>query len=148
MVRPRALFDTNLFLNYLMSPAPAGTAVDAARDAGAEGQFDLLLPEDVIEELAEAISERPDLSSRIGERDVNALLDRVLAFARRLPQLEETPPSISRDPNDDYLLVLATTYAVDILVTRDHDLLDLGEVQGVKIVDPAAFLALLRSGSW
>ena len=137
----------NLFLNYLLSPASAGTAVDAALNAGAEGWFEFLLPEDVIEEIGVTIARQPDLSVRIGERDVNALLDRVLAFARRLPQLEETPPAISRDPNDDILHVLATTYAVDVLVTRDRDLLDLGELQGVKIVAPATFLALLRSGS-
>jgi predicted nucleic acid-binding protein len=56
-----------------------------------------------------------------------------------------SPPEISRDPQDDYLLALAVVHEADYLVTRDRDLLDLGEVVGVKIVDPVTFLALLRS---
>ena len=147
MARLRALFDTNLYLNFLLSPAPVGTAVDAALAACAAGQCELLLPEDVLVELAQTVAARPHLASRIDARDMQALLDRLMVFATRLPPLAEPPPSLSRDPHDDYLLALAATHAADVLVRRDRDLLDLGEILGVAILDPASFLARLRSES-
>jgi uncharacterized protein len=145
VTRPRAIFDTNLFLNFLLSPNPLGSVIDAALSAAAEGTFELVLPADVATELFTTIERRRRLASRIQQADVVRLLQRVLIFATTAPLLEVSPPEISRDPQDDYLLALAVVHEADYLVTRDRDLLDLGEVVGVKIVDPVTFLALLRS---
>jgi putative PIN family toxin of toxin-antitoxin system len=145
VARLRALFDTNLYLNYLMSPAPVGPAIDVALDAGAAGTFELMLPEDVVQELAATVAERPHLFSRIHKEDLDALLDWVMAFAMLVPPLEVLPPAVSRDPHDDFLLAVAVLHAADFLVTRDRDLLDLGEILGVRVVDPAAFLDVIRS---
>jgi uncharacterized protein len=145
VTRPRAIFDTNLFLNFLLSPNPLGSVIDAALSAAAEGTFELVLPADVATELFTTIERRRRLASRIQQADVVRLLQRVLIFATTAPLLEVSPPEISRDPQDDYLLALAVVHEADYLVTRDRDLLDFGEVVGVKIVDPVTFLALLRS---
>jgi predicted nucleic acid-binding protein len=74
-------------------------------------------------------------------------LDEVAAVAEVPPQLEYLPPPICRDPGDDYLIAHAMLARADVLVTRDRDLLDLGAVAGVRIVDPRSFLRLLRSAS-
>lgn len=55
----------------------------------------------------------------------------------------DTIPAVARDPNDD-LAVAATAHA-DYLVSEDNDLLVLGEHAGVRIVDAAAFLAILEA---
>lgn len=145
MARPRALFDTNLYINFLLSRDPAGTAVGFALQAASQRAFDLLLPDDVIAELGAVVARRPHLNVRISQERLDTLLERLLEFATRISVFEEEPPQISRDPEDDYLLALAVFHAADYIVTRDRDLLSLGEVVGVKIVDPVGFLAVLRS---
>ena len=145
MPGPRVLFDTNLYLNYLVSPDPTGTAVDLALDAGAEGVFHLLLPDDVVAELASVIVRRPHLATRVGQTDLDALLRRVLVFATPVPLLDDEPPPVCRDPHDDYLIALAVLNAAGYIVTRDRDLLDLEEVAGIQILDPVTFLKVMRS---
>ena len=145
MPGPRALFDTNLYLNYLLSPDPTGTAVDLVLDAGAEGVFHLLMPDDVVAELAAVIVRRPHLTTRVGQTDLDALMRRVLVFATPVPLLDDEPPPVCRDPHDDYLIALAVIHAADYIVTRDRDLLSLKEVAGVQIVDPVDFLRVIRS---
>ena len=60
--------------------------------------------------------------------------------------LTELPPltGIVRDPNDD--MVLATARAADAtyLITRDLDLLSLQTYEGISILTPEVFMALLR----
>jgi putative PIN family toxin of toxin-antitoxin system len=145
VVRPRALFDTNLYINYLLSPDPAGSAVGFAIQAGSQRDFDLLLPDAVVAELGTVVARRAYLATRITQDKVDALLGQLSEFAIRLPVFEGEPPRVSRDPEDDYLLVLAVLHAADYIVTRDRDLLDLGHVADVHIVDPVTFLAMIRS---
>ena len=145
MERPRAIFDANLFLNLLLWRAPDNSAVGLLLRFAAEFAFDLLLAQDVEAELRDAATRRPYFASRISEEVLNAQFDRIAAFAVRIPLLEQEPPRISRDARDDYLLALAVLNAADYVVTRDKDLLDLGEVSGVRMIDPVAFLAMLRA---
>ena len=62
---------------------------------------------------------------------------------RRVGHLVEPTesPTVCRDPNDDYLLALATAGGADYLVTRDEDLLVLEQFDETRIIYPAAFLA-------
>jgi predicted nucleic acid-binding protein len=52
---------------------------------------------------------------------------------------------VVRDPNDDAILATAIAARADYLVSRDKDLLSLGEYDGIKIVSPEAFLQVLRT---
>ncbi|MBM3879437.1 MAG: putative toxin-antitoxin system toxin component, PIN family [Verrucomicrobia bacterium] len=52
----------------------------------------------------------------------------------------------SRDPRDDPNLAAALAGKASVLVTYDHDLLDLGEPFGISIVRPACFLARFHPG--
>lgn len=144
MSAPRAVFDTNLFLSYLLSPAPAGSAVDALFEAAAEGRFVLLMPIEVMIELNTVAMLRPRLAHRIPQRLIEELLRRVTTFANVLPVAEEAPPRVCRDPDDDFLVAATILHGASHLVTRDQDLLALGAVFDVDIVAPVAFLALLR----
>lgn len=74
------------------------------------------------------------------------LFRRVTEFATLLPLLDEVPPRVCRDPNDDFLVALAVEYEAHVLVTRDQDLLEVGSVLNVSVVDPAMFLELIRGG--
>ena len=62
----------------------------------------------------------------------------------------DLPPvtGVVRDPNDDMIVACALAAGADYIVTRDKDLLSLGEHEGIRIVTPRQFLDLLeRSGA-
>lgn len=145
MGKPRAIFDANLYLNFLLSSDPENSAVAQMLRFAAEVVFDLLLPEEVEAELRAVVARRPYLATRISQEALVAEFRRIAEFAIPLPPLEEEPPRISRDARDDYLLALAVLNAADYIVTRDRDLLVLEEIANVSIVDPVGFLSLLRS---
>lgn len=50
---------------------------------------------------------------------------------------------VERDPDDDRVLECAVTAKADLIVTGDLDLLSLGEYEGIRIVQVAAFLDLV-----
>jgi predicted nucleic acid-binding protein len=59
----------------------------------------------------------------------------------------DDPPgaeTITRDPNDDYLVRLARSAAVTTLVSGDRDLLE-ADVADVDIVTPRAFIDRVES---
>lgn len=145
MKSPRLILDSNLYLNFLMSPEPGGTAAAALFDVAAEGAVNLLLPVDVIAELNDVIERRPAIRRRVSRIELSSFLARVAQVATVVPAFEGEPPRITRDQKDDYLIALAILHAADFLVTRDRDLLDLGDVVGVRIVEPPTLLALLQS---
>jgi putative PIN family toxin of toxin-antitoxin system len=53
------------------------------------------------------------------------------------------PDTVTRDPNDDYLVALAATAHVDLLVSGDRDLTELEDAP-VPIVTPRALLDRLN----
>lgn len=54
-----------------------------------------------------------------------------------------SPPAVTGDPEDDYVLATATVARADYLVTGDKGLLALGHHGGSRIVSPQEFSALL-----
>lgn len=52
---------------------------------------------------------------------------------------------IVRDPNDDKIIIAAVEGNADYIVSRDKDLLDLKEYQGIKIITPEEFMGILRA---
>ena len=52
---------------------------------------------------------------------------------------------VVRDPKDDKILSAAVEGRVDYIVSRDKDLLDLKEYQGIKLITPEAFMVILRA---
>ena len=52
---------------------------------------------------------------------------------------------IVRDPNDDMILACVVAASASHVVSRDEDLLSLGNCAGIAILSPEAFLTLLRS---
>jgi predicted nucleic acid-binding protein len=52
---------------------------------------------------------------------------------------------VVRDPNDDMIVACAVAAGADYIVTRDKDLLALGEYDGIAMIKREAFLAILRA---
>jgi len=51
---------------------------------------------------------------------------------------------VIRDPNDDMVIATAQRAHAAYIVTRDKNLLSLQHYEGITIITPEAFMALLR----
>lgn len=139
---PKVVIDTNILLTFLLSPEPAGTAIDRLLDAAASGQLELLLPVQVIVELNIA-AQRPRLARRLTPHEVASVLRRVTEIATVLPLLEEDPPALCRDSKDDTLIASSFLHGANFLVTQDADLLVLDATGHLRIVHPTTLLELI-----
>lgn len=138
----RAAVDANVLISLLLHPTAKTPPIRIIK-AAASGQFHLVIPETLLCETAESVHTKPYLAARIAQQDVLDLETSLRLTATVIPELTEIPPRITRDPDDDYLVVHAVLENLDVLVFGDKDLLELGEVAGVRIVSPAAFVTIL-----
>ena len=67
-------------------------------------------------------------------------LHRSFSLVTGLPDLT----GIVRDPNDDMVIATALKAHAAYIVTRDDDLLSLGQYENITILTPEAFMGLLR----
>jgi putative PIN family toxin of toxin-antitoxin system len=136
----RLVFDTNVLVSAWLWQGPPHLLLRCVRD----GLASLVVSPELLAEFAEAM-ERPKflaIQQRAGvpaEQALNQLQDMAEIVS---PAPLDRP--VCRDPDDDYLLALATTAAADLLISGDDDLLALGNFGGVSIVSPAAALASLK----
>ena len=141
----RAVIDTNVLINYLLSPDRASSAAAKMFQAALRGNFVLLLLEGVVAELERKLRENARLASRVPRQDSLALITQLHEAAEIIPSFPEPYPVVGRDRDDDFVIAHSVLARADYLVTWDKDLLDLIEIDGIHIVTPPAFLAALRA---
>ena len=140
----RVLLDANVLISYLLTPAQH-SAITHITEAAVTGEFQLLVPEELLEEVRETIRAHEHLARRISLEAMRSFVDLVLEIAEVIPRITEPIPSLTRDPEDDYLIAYALVGQADYLVTGDRDLLVLEYVEPVKILTPSAFWELISS---
>ena len=134
----RIVIDTSIYVSALLSPfGTSKRAVDRAFD-----RYIVVSSEEAIFELQSKLYSgkfRKVLATEDIEPFLDLLVQRVEFFVRTVFQTR------SRDPDDDIFLDLAETVGAAYLITGDKDLLSLADnhgVPGLKIVQPAEFLAI------
>jgi uncharacterized protein len=111
----------------------------------AGGVFALSLSQAIVIETETVLLEREHIRRRYPYTNED-----VAEFCQTLrgsfPLLTELPPltGIVRDPNDDMVLASARAAHATYLITRDLDLLSLQSYEGITMLTPEAFMALLR----
>jgi putative PIN family toxin of toxin-antitoxin system len=135
------ILDTNLFISYLL--APHGS-IKTTIHAALTGEFQLLMPEAILDELGITNVSKLHLRQRVFVKDMIFLFENLHGAAIALPALNEPIPAVTRDPKDDYLIAYALIGEADFLVTGDTDLLDLKSVGKLRILTPADFVATLH----
>jgi uncharacterized protein len=135
----RVVFDTVVFVRSLINPR--GFAGRLVFDHAS--RYELVLSRPIVVEILEVLH-RPELTrkfKRLGRLDLAEVLSLI-----DQAELVEVPdvPAVSRDPKDDKFLATAKAGRASYVVSADKDLLDLGEYEGIKIVDLATFLAMLE----
>jgi uncharacterized protein len=132
----RAVLDPNVIISGVLSPQ--GAPADVLRSV-AGGEFELVASQALLRELERALA-YPKLRLRISEPDAVDLVRWVANSSSVLVDPDTGSSVRSRDPDDDYLIVLASAHRA-ALVSGDKDLLVLeGEI---PVFSPRAFLELL-----
>jgi uncharacterized protein len=136
----RAVIDTNILVRALIERAgtvrPLLTALDA-------GLYTVILSLPLLAELRDVLS-RPRMGHRYGI-DNTDIDDLVLLLLRNGEVVAPTRAiRVCRDPRDDMFLEAAVEGEADVVVSGDDDLLVLHPFEGIPIVGPAAFLAMLE----
>ncbi|MCC6494018.1 MAG: putative toxin-antitoxin system toxin component, PIN family [Pirellulales bacterium] len=151
-----AVYDCNVLLQAMILPrGPARAAIEAVRD----GRLALFLSEYITEELQRAAS-RPQFAVRFSLTG-----EKVTAFMASLAQISHYVPTVpsvlecSRDPGDAHYIDLAVAAPAALIVSRDNDLLALGNrsttegrdfaarFPGLTILTPPQLLQLLQASS-
>mgnify|MGYP006288915075 CR=1 FL=1 len=136
----RAVFDTNLLVSYLLTHRPPiATLIDRHL---AEEEIVLVTAPELLDELIRVL-EYPRLKQYYSEEERKRFVALVLALGE-IVELPESIPSICRDPDDDAFIACAVAGDADVIVSGDHDLLDLERVGDIPILTAAAFLDLLE----
>ena len=135
----RLVVDTNILVSALL----AGTSLPAQLIVlWRQGRFDLLTAAEQLDELR-----RVTRYPKIRERLAPALAGRLVNDLRTVATVVDKLPTIdmSKDPNDNYLLAIATAGSADFLLTGDkRDLLALDRLGGTRILTVRAFLSSQR----
>ena len=139
----RVLLDANILISYLLTPRQTSPILEIV-NRGLLGEFVLLFPEDLLEELKRKAQEKKYLAERITPEELGRLVDSLSHVSEPIPKISEPIPAVTRDPKDDYLLAYALVGRADYLVTGDGDLLVLGTAGHLAIVSAREFVRLLR----
>ncbi len=132
----RAVLDPNVIISGALSPS--GAPADVLRSL-ARGEFELIVSQALMDELEQAFA-YPKLRRHIGEADAAGLIRWVADSATVVVDPDTEPPLHSRDPDDDYLIGLASAHRAALL-SGDKHVLDLeGQIPAFS---PRAFLDLL-----
>jgi putative PIN family toxin of toxin-antitoxin system len=132
----KAVVDTNVFISGIFWKGPPSKVLEA----WSRGRFRLVLSPEIFTEY-QRVTE--DLGRKYPEVDAGKILDLVGYHAEVVPDLKFTKP-ICSDPDDDKFLAAALSAKASFIVTGDKALLKIAEFDSAKIIQPSAFLKVIR----
>jgi putative PIN family toxin of toxin-antitoxin system len=137
----RAVLDTNVLVSAILLPAGIPARILLAAFAAV---FSCFASEVIVSEVLVTLGR--DRVRRKYRLDP-ARISQVRTFLESRPVLvpiTATVQGVASHPEDDLILATAVSAQADYLVTGDRQLLALGAFQGVQIVSPRDFLAVLN----
>lgn len=102
-------------------------------------QADILVSDFILSELADRLVAK----GKFTQTEAQAVVQAVRKDAIRVSPVA-LAHRVCRDANDDWVLATAITAQADAIVTGDKDLLVLKTFEGIAIVTPRGFLALMQ----
>jgi putative PIN family toxin of toxin-antitoxin system len=136
----RVVLDANVYVSAIIRPeGPPGRVIERfLRDAA----FEIVLSPAIVEETLRALTYAKVRKYVRGTVDPRLWFEDIVLLAEFVAGDDEMSPA-SVDPDDDKYLAAALEGRATLVVTGDPDLLALEEHQGVRIVNPRAFLGIL-----
>jgi putative PIN family toxin of toxin-antitoxin system len=136
----RAVLDANVYISACIRPeGPPGQIVERFLRTAA---FEIILSAEIVEEVLQALAYPKIRKAVRGKVDAELWFEDILVLAQLITGDVKTA-GVSEDPDDDKYIAAAIEGRVAFVVTGDPDLLDIGEHEGVRFVNPRAFLDLL-----
>ena len=136
-----AVIDSTVLVSAFLTEG--GVSAELLRYAR-EGVFLVFLSEDILTETQHTLA-----YPRIRERytytddDVADFLNRLRIAANLVDDLPQLT-GVTRDPNDDMVIATDVRAQAAYIVTRDNDLLSLQHHEGITMITPEAFIAIVR----
>jgi putative PIN family toxin of toxin-antitoxin system len=137
----KAVLDTNVLVSaVLSSTGPSARILQAWR----RGDFQLVSSAPLLNEL-DAVLRRPRIRDRLGWTE-QELTDFVNALAGSVILVKpERRIDVVADEADNRILEAAVEGEADYVITGDTDLLSIGGHEGIQIVAPGRFAAILST---
>ncbi|MDR2145058.1 MAG: putative toxin-antitoxin system toxin component, PIN family [Tannerella sp.] len=132
----RVIFDSNIWVSFAI-----GKRLNELKIALLHPKIEVFVCRRLLWEV-KVVIQKPKLLKYISQ-DRRKMLLELMQACHCVDIIEKI--SMSRDPNDDYLLDLAVTVDADFLVTGDQDLLILRNHQNSNIISFTSFMAVLDS---
>jgi putative PIN family toxin of toxin-antitoxin system len=136
----KVVVDVNVFVTSVLSSGPSAELVDLWRNDDA---FEVVVCPMLVSELGEVLL-RPKFRYAIDEYAAQLFVDALSVHGENVDNPKDIP-RWSRDPDDDYLVALASENNVDYIISQDKDLLELVKPD-IPVITPPEFLRLIRSG--
>lgn len=136
----KAVLDTNVIISAYMAPASVPGTIIERWGAGA---FEIIVSERLLAEYRRVMSyPRIQQKHRLTEDEIDQSLTRF-----RKKGIHTNPGVIANvvaaDSDDDIFVACAVDGNADYIVSGDRHLLDIGEHEGIRVLRPVVFLALL-----
>jgi putative PIN family toxin of toxin-antitoxin system len=140
----RAVLDTNVIVSAVLS---GGSPPDLVLRAWRKEAFQLVTSAPLLREL-EIVLRRDHIAGRLGwlPGDRRAFIGSLRGGAIMVIP-EKRLEAVLADPSDNRVLEAAVAAQADYVVSGDQHLLTLKTCEGVQIVTPARFVAVLVAGS-
>jgi len=142
---PRVVLDANVVVSALLSPNGAPARILCAFLA--ERTFEVVTSPALLAELRRVLA-YPKIRTRLAWDD--GAIERFVVSWEVLALVvagEEPAPAVPADPDDAMYLSAALEGGAGIIVTGDAHLLDLGPVDGIRILRPAEFEDAFLAGA-
>jgi putative PIN family toxin of toxin-antitoxin system len=138
----RVVLDTNVVVSAAVNPkGPPAEVIRAWRS----GSFEWVTSPALLDELERTLhSPRVRRYMAWGEEEVVQFVS-VVRLRAEVVSPTHRIDAISADPSDNRVLEAAVAAQADYVVSGDHHLLELKTYEGVPIVSPARFVAILAT---
>ena len=140
----KVVLDANIFVSaVLKSHSDLAKIFELVR----EDKIKLILSEDILSEIR-AVLLYPKIKKRHRrtQKEIEEFLNKV-SQASILAQGRIDTDEIREDPADNKYLSAALEGKADFIISGDHHLKDLKVFEGIRILDPSAFLVLVTKST-
>src|SRR5713101_2022402 len=140
---PSAVLDSTILVSAFL--AQRGVSNELLRHAR-EGAFLLFLSEEILDEAQGVLLDeerRHRQRYHYPNEEAISFIEGLRVFAHLVTDLPQVT-AVIRDPNDDMVVATAQRAQVAYIVTRDKDLLSLHHYEGITMITPEAFIAIVR----
>ena len=139
----RAVIDTNLLVSGFISPFSYPREIERR---WRKGEFILVTSFGVIEEVNHVLYlPRIQQKYHLTESDIQAFI-LTLTHQANCVAGKVVLKGVAPDPGDDKVISCAVEGQADLIVTGDKRLQQLGEYQGIRIINAESFIRVLKEG--